>query len=135
MSKKTIFLIVIIVCLIVAGWAYYLYQKPRAGVKGVDADYTIAAGSLYQAFVANEDSANKIYVDKVIQVEGKVQQVETTQEGANVILASNVPDGGINCTFSTKNELPKVGDQVVIKGRCTGFLMDVSLVDAEIEKN
>jgi hypothetical protein len=27
-----------------------------------------------------------------------------------------------------------VGDQVVIKGRCTGYLMDVSLVDAEMEK-
>lgn len=135
MSKKNLFLLAVVVCLIVAGWLYYLYQKPRSGVKGEDADYTIAAVNLYQAFVANEDSANKKYVDKVIQVEGKVQQVETTQGGANVILASNVPDGGINCTFSSKNELPKVGDQVIIKGRCTGFLMDVNLVDAEIEKN
>jgi hypothetical protein len=135
MGKKTIFLVVGIVCIVVAVWFYYLYQKPRSGVKGIDADYKIAAVNLYQAFVANEDAANKKYVDKVIQVEGKVQQVESTQEGANVILASDAPEGGVNCTFSTKNGLPKVGDQVVVKGRCTGFLLDVSLVDAVIENN
>lgn len=133
MQKKIVFFVVAILCLIAAGWGYYLYQKPRAGVEGVKADYTIAAENLYQAFVTDEAAATKKYVDKVLKVEGTVQQIDSLQGGINVILAAN-GTAGVNCSLAANGQLPKVGEPVVVKGRCAGFLMDVSLVDAVLEK-
>lgn len=134
MQKRVLFFVLAILCLLIAGWAYYLYQKPRAGVTGTKADFAISAPALYKEFTMNEEAATKKYVDKVLQVTGKVQQIDSMQGNVNVILYADVADGGVNCTFAGNENIPKAGEEVVIKGRCTGFLMDVSLVDAELEK-
>jgi hypothetical protein len=132
MQKKTIFFVVGIICLIIAGWLYYLYQQPRTGVENKAADYSIAANTLYEAFVANEAVANQKYVDKVLKVEGIVQHIDTVN-GKNVLLNGGTEQGGVNCSLAETSLIPAVGAGVVIKGRCTGFLMDVSLVDGVLE--
>ena len=47
-------------------------------------------------------------------------------------------DGGVNCSILKKDLDPgdkfNTGDSVTIKGKCTGFLMDVNLVDCVIKK-
>lgn len=134
MQKKMIFFVVAIVCLIAAGYGYYLYQKPRAGVEGSNAAYTMAAGELYQAFATDEAAATTKYVDKVLKVKGTVQQIDSSQGSASVILAANAAEGGVNCMLTSRRPFPKIGEDVVIKGRCAGFLMDVSLVDAVLEE-
>jgi len=135
MQKKIIFFVGAIVCLVVAGYGYYLYQKPRAGVEGSNAAYTITAANLYQAFVTDEAVASEKYVDKVLKVEGTIQQIDSSQGSISVILAANAAEGGVNCSLAANRDLPKVGEEVVVKGRCAGFLMDVSLVDAVLEEN
>ena len=128
-----IFFVGAIVCLVVAGYGYYLYQKPRAGVEGSRAAYTIAAVQLYQEFATDEARAIETYVDEVLRVSGIVQHIDSSQGTINIILAANAGEGGVNCSLSTNALLPKIGEEVMVKGRCAGFLMDVNLVDAVLE--
>jgi hypothetical protein len=96
------------------------------------ADFSITADALYKAFSSNETEANKTYGGKVVQVRGVVAEVQATEASVNVLLSSGSVTGGVNCSLAdrlTAKELSP-GKQVTIKGRCAGFLMDVSLVDA-----
>lgn len=137
MQKKIIFFVGGMLCLIAAALGYYWYQKPRASLVYIKADYTISASDLYAAFEKNEQQANAQYNGKVIAVTGVVTAVQTTDTTESIVLASGSDMGGINCSLmkrpATKTPLPVKGQTIQIKGRCTGFLMDVNLVDAVIK--
>ena len=87
-------------------------------------------------FVWNEEAANKKYISKVIEVTGVVTDVQSADNTVMVLLSSGDEAGGINCSFlkNLKKPIPKTGESIKVKGRCTGFLMDVALVDAVLIK-
>lgn len=134
MQKKTIFFVVAILCIMVAGWGYYLYQKPRTGVEDQSTDYTISAVNLYQEFVTDEAAATKKYVNKVLKVQGTLYQIDSLQGKISLLLRSQSSEGGVNCSLSKPGNVPSLGETLTVKGRCVGFLMDVNLVDAVIDK-
>ena len=131
-QKKWIFLGVIALCLVAAVFGYYQYNKPRAGVASASSDYTLSATDLFTAFSTDEAAANSRYTNKVITVEGVVTDIQQSEN--NILLLLKVSDvGGISCSLAkVPKEMPKSGETVKVKGRCTGFLMDVNLVDAII---
>ena len=122
-------------CLI--AWGIYTTFRPHRNVSGEEAVATFSAPDLYHDFVQDEALANKKWVGKVIEVSGIISSVN---ESANYISLNlrAVTDGGINCSVLKKDLGPgdkfKTGDSVTIKGKCTGFLMDVNLVDCVIKK-
>lgn len=128
--------IVIIVVLVVA-WGLYLYNKPHTDVKDIQASVTTTAADFYNEFQQDENAANKKYLDKVVAVKGVVAQVEKSDTTMNILLRAGDEMGGVNCSIS-KNGINTLfvhtNDSVTIKGRCAGFLLDVSLVDCVIEK-
>ena len=133
MQKKWIFLGGILVCLLVGSWALYQYHKPRTGTVQTKAAYTLDAETLYKEFSANEAAANERYNGKIIQVQGIVSQVIENANGVLIVLRAGDEMGGVSCSFTNdieKKTWPQSGVQVTIKGRCSGFLMDVNLVDA-----
>lgn len=137
MRKKTIFFAGIIVCLLILAAAFYMYQKPRAGLLNTKPDYTMAAQELYTAFAQNEQKANRQFIEKVILVKGTVDNVQASDSAINIQLSAGDETGGVNCSVSKNNNaavLPQKGTVIQVKGRCVGFLMDVNLVDAVIEK-
>ncbi|ANI88430.1 hypothetical protein A9P82_03395 [Arachidicoccus ginsenosidimutans] len=132
--KKAIFSVVAILCAIgIAGgiWGWMAYHKARPTLDSVKADVQINAAKLYNDFSTNEQNADKLYLNKVVEVSGVVASVQQDSSSASVQLtAGDGAMGGINCDMRSTENLPKKGDSVHIKGRCTGYLMDVSLVDA-----
>lgn len=138
MRRKTILLAAGLLCLIAAGTGYYLYNKPRTTAAEERTDKHITALKLYEEFTKNEQQANTVYVNKVLEVKGTVADVQQTGTTVSVLLAGQVDGiGGVNCSIApdAKITLPKVGESVLIKGLCTGLLMDVSIVDATIINN
>lgn len=135
MKRKWFLIAGLMLILLAAGWFYYLYQKPRADVTDAKATHTLTAEKLYTDFVADEAAADQKYTDKIIEVKGMVGEVQAMDTSAMVLLAAGNETGGINCSFQ-HNEiaLPQKGQMVTIKGKCTGFLMDVNLVDAVFVK-
>jgi RecJ-like exonuclease len=132
MKKRTILWIGIPLLLLLAfAWAYHLYVKPHQSAAGETADFTVDADSLYSQYQSNEHAADAKYLGKVIEVCGKLSDIQHSGK-AEVWILSQQGGGGINCQLFAgvkADPEPKPGDIVTIKGRCTGYLMDVNLVD------
>jgi len=123
--------------LIAAGWAYYLYNKPRQSAANETTNVTISADSLYSQYLGNEQACDKKYLGKVIEVTGKIAAIQHSGQSEIWILSTSAPNGGgINCQLfpGEKVENVKSGDQVTVKGKCTGFLMDVNLADCSVSR-
>jgi hypothetical protein len=138
LKTKTILWVGIPLLLLFAfAWAYHLYVKPHQSAAGESADFTIDADSLYQQYQTNEHFADQKYLGKVIEVSGKLSEIQRSGSTEILILSSQAGGGGINCQLfaGTKPDPePKSGDSVTVKGRCTGFLMDVNLADCVLRK-
>lgn len=133
-QKKVILFAVAILCLIAGITGFYLYNKPRATAATEKTQITIAAKALFQAFATDEQHAEKKFGGKILEVTGTVADVQPTGSSFSVLLSGDSTGiGGINCaiTDSTATK-PAQGETITIKGRCTGFLMDVTLSDASM---
>lgn len=136
-TRKKVILSVILILMLTIAWGFYLYFKPRASIVGTKADISIPATSLYSEFETIEDSATKKYTDKILEINGSIQELIKTDTTLNIILNGGML-GGINCNMYRPNNETlalKKGDSILIKGRCSGFLSDVILVDAVLVKS
>jgi len=130
---------ILLLLLIAAGWAYYQYQRPRQSAAGESANVTISADSLYAQYANDEKGCDGKYLGKVVQVSGKLSEIQHSGQSEIWILSTGTGNaGGINCQLFPGEKLPdphpKPGDNVTVKGRCSGFLMDVNLSDCIVLK-
>lgn len=123
-----------------AGYGFYLFNKKPADVRTLPDKFELTAYTLMNDFNKDETAADKKYVNKVIAVQGKVSDIklEPSTGQATVILDSGDPMAAITCSFyddeaGSLKEI-KQGQQIVVKGKCTGKLMDVILNKCSIEK-
>jgi len=136
---KKVLLALLVFSLVAAGYGYYLFNKKSTDVGGEKADYELSAETLLADYNKDETAANTKYLDKVIAVKGKVAEVklDSATGQATVILDSGDPMAAISCSFYNDNSsaVKKLGPgiEVVIKGKCTGKLMDVVLNKCTLE--
>ncbi len=133
--KKIFFFAGVACCLLLAAWGYHLYCTPRKTAAMQRADVRISAQQLYDAFAADEQAANRLYLDKVIEVTGVVLEVQQAGTGLGILLDAGVgKPGGVHCSVTMGNgvKVPVAGNTVIIKGKCAGFLADVNIADAAL---
>ena len=96
------------------------------------------AAGLCNEYSRDENGADKRFVGKVMEVRGTVVESQLTGNRANIRLGSGEADMAVSCDFSVADgesfPIPPKGTMVTVKGRCTGFLQDVNLVDCIIEQ-
>ncbi len=134
---KKYFLFAFIILVVVGGAvAYYQYNKPVASIENKKPDVTLTANELLSAFEENEAAANQQYGEKIVQVRGRVSEVVSVEAGHKIFIETENPMSGVICEMEEGQEVStiKPGDEVTIKGRCTGFLSDVVLVQASLVK-
>ena len=135
--RKKYFIIIAIIVLIVAAWVYHLFTANRPGLAGVNADISINAVDLYNQFQSDENTADKKYLDKVIEIKGTITDIQQTDTTLSIEL-KGADSGGINCGVANDGHDKTLSFQkgaiITVKGRCSGFLMDVNMVDCIIEK-
>jgi hypothetical protein len=131
MTVKKFFLFAVpIIIIIGAAIGWYQFNKPQRNVADLSAQPVMAA-NLFKEFSTNETAANTMYLNKALEVTGKVLEVkQTPQARQQVILDSGDPMFGIACTLDQPAQNLKAGDQVTIKGICTGYLNDVILINS-----
>jgi hypothetical protein len=136
MRKKYFFGIGILL-LVLVGWGIYKLSKPHTNVAGEQAAAILTASNLYNEFQTDENLANKKWVGKVIEVTGTISSVSESGNYISINLGASA-DGGVNCSVLKKDLNPdnkfNKGDSITIKGKCTGFLMDVNLVDCVVNR-
>ena len=108
----------------------YMYNKPVENISKLKTDLQIEASSLLAAFEANEKDANEKYLDKVIEVHGPVLKVETKNGKQTIFLDADNLMSNVIFQLEHLEEGVKVGEDVTLKGICTGYLMDVVLIRA-----
>jgi hypothetical protein len=125
--KKIIVFVILLIILAGLGYAYYLWNKPARDVtkeKGIQ----ITAVAIFDSFSTDEQSANTRFLNKAIEVTGKVSNVKKNQAGETVVyLQSDDPVFGVNCTFKNDPGTVEKGSTITFKGICTGYLSDVIL--------
>lgn len=127
-------ILLILFVLAAGGVAYgvYMYNKPHKNMQRQAVDFKMAASTLYNDFEENEEAANAKYLDKVIAVSGSIRSIVKEDGKVSIILDTDNLLGGITCELDDFSEHTQTdfqeGDQISIKGICTGMLMDVVLV-------
>lgn len=137
MKKK-----IILSGLLVTGFAcigiwYFIFYKPTHFKRDVadEQAITITAKQIVKNFQSNEDSANKIYLNKAIAITGEVLEAKKNQDGKpTVTLKSDDSFSNIYCTLKDDAGQIQGGSTITVKGICTGFLSDVVIIDAIIIK-
>lgn len=138
-TRKIILFAALAVLLAGAGFGLYLYNKPHADLNDQLPAFSLTASELFSEYEADEAGSNEKYLNKLIEVTGKVQSVEgAAATGLVVILATeSMMGGGVSCAFEPADApatLPAKGDEVKVKGLCSGMLMDVSLSRCVVSK-
>lgn len=125
---KKILIGIILFSVIVGGIIYIMYNKPHRD-PSTESALQISAMELFRSFETNEAEANGRYLDKVLEVSGKITEITTNQESIPVIvLETENPMFTVRCTMENPETTVSVGDIVKIKGICTGYLSDVIIV-------
>lgn len=116
--------------------AYKTYNKPHINVATFKSDISLSADTILNDFTLDENAANVAYLDKIIQVNGTISDIKL-ENGKGIIALQTNDDfgsvlGHLSDTATKKINALKVGQSIILKGICTGYLMDVILVKCEI---
>lgn len=137
MKKKIILSGLLVAVTAGIGIWYFIFYKPTHFKRDVadEQAITITAKQIVKNFQSNEDSANKIYLNKAIAITGEVLEAKKNQDGKpTVTLKSDDSFSNIYCTLKDDAGQIQGGSTITVKGICTGFLSDVVIIDAIIIK-
>ncbi len=130
MKKKVIILSAIVLVLITYFFAQRVYNKPYLDIEKTSSDIVITSEALLKNYIADEGKSNTAYLEKIIEVSGTILEIKQEGDSNVIILDGGKMDGSVMCYLLKENENASfnIGDSIVIKGLCTGYLLDVILV-------
>jgi hypothetical protein len=132
--SRGVILFIVLVCLSVAAFVgFRIYNMPHRDV-AAEQGIRVSATALFQAYTQNEQQANQQYLDKAIEVTGQVKEV-VKDSGMSVILNTGDEMFGVRCSLKDTAAAVAEGQNVTIKGICSGYLDDVVLTDAILLSN
>jgi len=134
---KKIILILIIIFAIAASVYYYTFVYSNTHHRDAQAETSIviSADSLVAAYQANEQKANTIYLNKALEVTGRILSIDKDQVNHITILMGKA-DVFSNVSITLLSVQPitqKVGEIITVKGVCTGNLSDVIINEGVIK--
>ncbi len=124
-TKKTILFaqLAAIIATILVG--VYQYNRKPQGVENEDAT-DVTAARLTADYLENEKAANEKYLNKVLLVKGIAQEVTENADSQQVVLLDgNDPLSGVQCTMQKSQQKVTQGDELSVKGKCTGYTIVV----------
>jgi hypothetical protein len=127
--KIALFLVTFLaLCAILA--ALYLFNLKHADMVKAKPDFVVSAALLQKDFETDEKAASAKYINKIIEVTGKIASVKPGENNIlSISLASGSDMSSVICTLSAVSDISKfrIGDEIILRGDCSGFLMDVLL--------
>jgi len=138
-KKRTVRLILwlFLIGLIVAfSSIYYVFNMPRRNLSRESAVYSLSAKQLISDFRNDEVIATKKYLDQAIAVTGEIKSIRTLENHSMVFSLADAMEG-VSCTvdstdvvkYSSKLTLLAIGSSGSFKGRCSGMLMDIQVIN------
>ncbi|MBZ5856774.1 OB-fold putative lipoprotein [Flavihumibacter profundi] len=132
-QKKRMILAFVLVVILGVGieYSFYLYNKPRITALVSSTELRIDAAVLFRDYKQDELLANHKYLNKIIEVKGIVQEIDSSSGNMSVLLLTG-SEGAINCSMAVMPKADIHKKEILVKGKCAGFMMDVMMVDCVI---
>ena len=106
---------------------FFVFNKPHRNYETADADFTMSAEACFYQYSDGSDQS-KLFLDKVLQLEGIPASVESTDSTVIVVFAFEsgmFGDEGIRCTmlpnYHKQTQNMDLSEKVSIKGYCAGY--------------
>lgn len=120
--KKNILFLLIAGALTAFIAGYFIWNKPHRDIKDAKAIETNAI-NLYNIFISDSAKANAAYLNKVVKVSGIISGISVNQKNQKIILLkTSVPGASVNCTMEENINNYKEGDNIILKGICSGYI-------------
>ncbi len=131
--RRRILLIVTVVFVLAALTGAYFYFRQTPDVVQGKPDVSVSAGELINAFQQDSFAAKEKYLDKVVEVTGKVKSIDPsgTVVLGEVGTASDVV-AGLDRRHLNDHVKLKEGNVAVIQGICNGFTIGGSADPADM---
>jgi hypothetical protein len=115
----------------------YMYNLGQKDLQKVKPDYVLTAVDIQKEFEANESGATEKYVDKILEITGRISS--SREEGGriiSIILKTENDLSSVICVFGEGINPADVdiSSPVTVRGELSGFLMDVLLNNCVIIK-
>jgi hypothetical protein len=110
--------------------ALIMFNKKHTDTAKAKPDFVITATVLQKEFEDNETAASARYINKILEVSGTIGSIAQADSlNLNVSLKTGNDMSSVICTFHnrTDNHGFNPGDEITLRGECSGFLMDVLL--------
>ena len=133
MKKRKFILPIILLILLDIGFGIWQgfkeYNRTNRDFSNVKADVKIAATDLIQQYESNDSLANKKYLGKVIDINGRVKDVKKDETGYyTVVLGDEASMSSVRCSMDTVHQQDAarlvIGSSAIVRGACTGFNKD-----------
>ena len=142
MKKLKWIALALLVCGVAGAWyGYSEWNRKPADLTDMKASMEMSATDLIKAFSEDETKANEKYTakDVILAVKSKIISIDKDAKGLNTIMLGSETDlSSVSCQMDSLHnadaEKLQPGQDVTVKGICTGFLTDVILVRCVIQK-
>lgn len=132
--KIIISILLLIVIMIIIG--VKIYNKPHVDVVKTTANFKLSSTDLLDEFILDENIAAKKFANKIVEITGIIQNVSTTK-GKGIITLKGT-EANVICQLNEKENKKimqlKKHQNITIKGQCSGFLLDVMLVNCVVKQ-
>jgi hypothetical protein len=110
----------------------YYYNKPHVNVHDSDVAFSVTAEHLIDEYQNDEYGTTQKYAEYIIEVIGEVHEITTSNGSTVVTIKPTNSESSIICNMQVAENLNVMqlqkGDEVRIKGVCSGYLLDVIMV-------
>ncbi|RKN05057.1 hypothetical protein D7035_21570, partial [Aquimarina sp. AD1] len=109
------------------------YNTSHIDINNVSTEISTDSQKLTASFINDENDANLIYKDKIVEVIGVVKEVTFLNDRNTIVLEGDNKNSSVLCDmqsdqFKMVKNLKK-GQKIELKGVCKGFLKDVILLN------
>ena len=101
-------------------------------------DFVMTASGLQKEFEDDETAASAKYINKILEITGKITSVTPAENNVMSISLETASDfSSVICTFPAVTDPAAliVGNVVTLRGECSGFLLDVLLNNCALIDN
>lgn len=103
---------------------WFIEYKPTHERRNISNEKPIVftATGLVKEFLNHETKADSLYNNKVVEITGEIEKMETDSVSTTMILKTGIPNSSVSCRLK-KQQVALVGNTTIIKGILTGFIM------------
>ena len=102
MNKKKLLIVVAIVGAVAAYFMWDNFLRTAPSMSSITAEYRVNALDFYAEYEESEDAANVKYQNKVIEIVGEVEGVESSEGSLPVITLKTNGFGTVKCTMESQ---------------------------------